>query len=476
MLSFHRSLERPPSGPRDIGTNRANLALKRLAEIGLLLHGPTRLEEVLRAVLVTATAGQGAGMNRAFLLLHEEGGEVLRGELAVGPSNAEEASRIWSALQVSGRSLAEMVGAYGESVTGRDVLVNDIVRRLTIPIDCEDDILVQVLDRGGTRLVGKQAPMPPEARRVADVLGAPQFVVAPVLGRKRSLGVLVADNLITERPLTRRSVELLELLAGQAGLAIENARLRDALARNADELGQAYEALRAEQEKLVRAERLSAVGEMAARVAHEIRNPLVSIGGYARRLLSRVPDGDSVKGEYLKVICDEVERLEEVVGGVLDYVRPPLARIGLVDVGALLRSCAELMISECDRAGIVVTIACAEGLPPLPADESRLRQALLNLSRNAIQAMPDGGRLELAASLEGGSIALRIRDSGEGMDPDQLEKIFVPFYTTKSHGTGLGLAIASQVVEALGGRIEVDSGRGRGSEFTIRLPFPGAVT
>ena len=473
MAVNRHSIERPvPS--RSADPRWDTVALKRLGEIGLVLHGATGLDDVLRAVLVTATAGQGAGMNRAFLLLGDEKGRVLRGEIAVGPSNAEEANRIWSALRDSGPSLAEMIGAYRHSVAERDVRVNEIVRRLTVGMDETDDIAVQAYGRGTTLLVNSAVPLPPEAQRVAGVLGAREFVVVPVLARKRSLGVLIADNMITGRPLTRRGVDLLELLANQAGLAIENARLRTALAQKVDELGQAYEALSREQKKLVRAERLSAVGEMAARVAHEIRNPLVSIGGFTRRVLRDIPDGDE-RGEYLRIVRDEVERLEQVVGGVLDYVQPPSSRLALTDLNALVRSAVDLFAAQCEQASIVIVTRFCEDLAPVPADEGRLRQAVLNLCRNAIQSMPGGGRLTMVTRSDGDTAVILVEDNGPGIAADQLDKLFVPFYTTRSQGTGLGLAIASQVVEAHGGRIEVDSERGRGSRFTIRLPVTGGA-
>jgi signal transduction histidine kinase len=470
---------KPDRGPRRraylFDERRESLALRRIAEIGLLLHGATRLDDVLRAVLVTATARQGAGMNRAYLLLGDEEGRILRGEMAVGPSNAEEANQIWNALHESGPSLTEMAEAYRNSVGRRDVRANELVRRLTVPLDDTADILVQVYRLGTTMVADASSPIPSEAQRVAAVLGVREFAVVPVLARKGSLGVLVADNLITRRAFSKRGVELLELLACQAGLAIENARLQETLAQKVDELGRAYEALREEQEKLVRAERLSAVGEMAVRVAHEVRNPLVSIGGFTRRLLVEMPEKDP-RSEYLRIIRDEVARLEQIVGGVLDYVRPPVSAVGMTDINAVVRTSLDLLSTQCDQAEVKVSLCCDETVPFIAADEARLRQAVLNLCRNAIQAMPDGGRLEVSTLPDRDWVLIRIEDTGVGIASDQIERIFAPFYTTRSQGTGLGLAITSQVVEAHGGRVEAESERGVGSRFTIRLPLKEQVS
>jgi signal transduction histidine kinase len=444
-------------------------ALRRLAEIGALLHGATDLARILRTVLVAATARQGAGMNRAFLLLPDESCSMLRGEMAVGPSDASEAHRVWSALKDSGATLTEMLSAYDESIEERDVRVNEIVGRLGVPLDREDDILTQAYRGGVTFVVGSPPPVLPTARRVAAILGAEAFAVVPVLARRGAVGLLVADNLITGRPISTRNVDLLELLACQAGLAIENARLAKALSEKVEELRVANEALKQEQEKVVRAERLSAVGEMAARVAHEIRNPLVSIGGFARRLLVDLP-GEDARTEPLRIIRDEVARLERTVGDVLDFVRPAECVLRPTDVNEVVRRSSEIASAECEQAGVRVTVRCTPDLPLVAAEPSRLKQALLNLLRNAAQAMPRGGDVLIATAEENEWVVIHVSDTGEGIPEDKLREIFEPFYTTRSQGTGLGLPIVAQLIGRLGGRIEAESAPGQGARFTIRLP------
>jgi len=347
------------------------------------------------------------------------------------------------------------------------------VRELSAPLDDASRFVVAALNAAGTTRVaaGRRAegdgPAPEE---VAAILGVDAFVAVPLRTGSRPVGLLLADNAITLREITDEDVDMLELLGLQAAHAIERAHLTDELAKQVASLETATQELRKNQERLVQAERLSAIGEMAARVAHEIRNPLVAIGGFARALLQRAPHPDESTRESLEIIVDEVRRLESIVSEVLEYSRPVAPRIGKVSLARLTAEAVDLLRWELDDAGVRVALGEAHGPCAAAADRDQLFQAFVNVLRNAIHAMPRGGTLAIDVRSLTHGVEASIQDSGAGMPPEVLARVLEPFYTTKTNGSGLGLTIASQIVRDHHGELKIDSREGEGTTVTFRLP------
>jgi signal transduction histidine kinase len=220
---------------------------------------------------------------------------------------------------------------------------------------------------------------------------------------------------------------------------------------------------------------------MAAGLAHEIKNPLGAIKG-AAQLLGDARSAEHLgpsEREFLGIILEEVERLDRVVGSVLDYARPSKGDVGAIDANAVVRGTLKLLAS--DRAEVSDAHMDLEpDLPRVRADAEQLRQVLINLIRNASQAMGLGGTVYVSTRKReerhpGGrepttSVEIAVRDEGPGIAPQVMKNLFVPFVTTKDRGTGLGLAISQRVVAEIGGRIDVATRPGLGSTFTVILP------
>jgi signal transduction histidine kinase len=231
-------------------------------------------------------------------------------------------------------------------------------------------------------------------------------------------------------------------------------------------------------EQLKEQTRLAALGTMAAGLAHEIRNPLAGIKGAAQYL-----EGDARPDEvpaFLKVIVDETDRLDTVVSQFLAYARPFQIHSEASDTNALVRQVVDLVRAEGVTEGVQLEVELAPGLPPIRLDPDKLRQIMLNLVKNALQAVDQSGQVivrtglgTLTAPPHRGKPAFvaTVTDTGAGIAPEHLEKLFIPFFTTKPAGTGLGLAICRRLVEAHGGEIAVQSLQGEGSTFTVRLPL-----
>src|SRR5580704_16227613 len=221
-------------------------------------------------------------------------------------------------------------------------------------------------------------------------------------------------------------------------------------------------------------ERLAALGRVTAGVAHEVKNPLNSMRLWLENLKECLPEGDEMPRQAVAVLDSEIDRLDSVVKRFLDFMRTPEMRLEETQVEDLLREVAEVAHPQMDRAGVQLETSYAE-LPPLNVDRALLKQALLNLVLNAIEAMPQGGRLTLALERRGDRAEIRVGDSGKGIAPEHRARVFQLFFTTRPGGSGIGLASAYRAVQLHDGEIDFDSEVGRGTTFRIDLPLAHAV-
>lgn len=239
-----------------------------------------------------------------------------------------------------------------------------------------------------------------------------------------------------------------------------------------------YERVHGVERALSRQERLAALGHLAAGVAHEVRNPLNAIGMGVQRLQREFAplEGAEEFHHLCTVIRGEVARLNAIVQDFLQLARLPALQREPIAVAILLREVAALMKAEAQAHTVHLTLQVPEGLPTLIADPQQLKQALINLLLNAIQATPPGGAVQVTAAAEAEALRIAVIDSGRGIAPDLMERIFDPYFTTKPQGTGLGLPIALRIIEAHGGTLDVKSTLGRGTTVEVCLPITAPGT
>ena len=233
-----------------------------------------------------------------------------------------------------------------------------------------------------------------------------------------------------------------------------------------------YDELLQMQQKLVNSEKLLALGDMAATLAHEIRNPLLSIGAYAARLKRQLPPG-SPGLEYLEQMSADIGRIENTMNGVIRFLKDNAVELKTEDLDSIADEALALFSDEFLAHNIKVERLRAAGKLPILADREQMKIAFDNLIANAIQSMENGGSLVVKTSSSGGFAVARLSDTGGGIDPRYLGYIFNPFFTTKKHGTGLGLPIASSIVMRHKGQLEAGN-EGPGAVFTIKIPYAGA--
>ena len=298
-----------------------------------------------------------------------------------------------------------------------------------------------------------------QGRKASDVLPAP---LAELTGR------LLRETILPDTEVTLKDGEETRYLSVRGGHVNDGDRERVGSLMFLRDLTD----VRRLEAEVRRREKLAAVGNLAAGVAHELRNPLSSIKGYATYFGGRFPEG-SADREAAAVMVREVERLNRAIGDLIGLSRPTDVRPRLSDMRRLLEDTLRLIGQDAANHTVSVRLDAADDLPLVPVDPDRMRQVILNLCLNGLEAMPHGGELTLFLHPEPSSdmVRLEVRDTGMGIDPAALPHIFDPYFTTKGQGTGLGLATVHKIVEAHGGSISVTSEPGQGTLFRVLLPL-----
>lgn len=292
------------------------------------------------------------------------------------------------------------------------------------------------------------------------------ILCVPMIHRGRLTGVVQVLNKRSGREFTQDDLEILTVLANQIATAIENAKL---YARLNERFTLTSCELRSTQEKLLHAERLAALGRLSQGVAHEVRNPVTVIGGFARRLKKELASSEAAQ-RGLDVILAEAERLEHMVTDIEELCRLPAPSPGRVDVPVLLERVLQGFNDSMKRRGIVAGVLSDEAATQAWADEKLLEIALRNVIENSVEAMPRGGRIEIDLKTLENRLALKFRDTGPGISPEDLPYVFEPFFTSRTRGSGLGLTKVHRIVCDHGGDVNITSVVGEGTEVLIVLP------
>lgn len=444
----------------------------RIREMSLLedvvraAQGTLELQRVLRVILTAVTAGSGLGFNRAFLFLVADG--YLEARLGIGSSSGEEAARMWPRLA----AITELPSVI-EYVLKEEDSTPTHAQRLTVgwkvPLSEARSILVRCVGEERSLVWPEDAP---DDVSVAERLRSPAFAVAPVIHAGQAIGVVLADNIVTNRPIDQHALRLLRLLAGGMSSVISNARLYEKVVHHAHNLEVANRQILRQQDLITRTQRLASLGEIAATISHEVRQPLVPIGGFARAMRRTMSDS-APQAEMLDIIIREVDRLERVVKGVIALASVPLPALRPVSFDRVVNDVYDMFRDEAGARGVTLATDIPPDLPPPHLDDDQWRQVLLNLVSNAMAATPTGGTVTSGIRvIERGWYHVTVADTGVGVAEEALPKVFGPLYTTQPTGTGMGLNIVAQIVQRHHGRVGVTSRVGQGTTVWIDVPPP----
>jgi len=403
---------------------RRNRELAALIEINRMVTSSLDLEEVLEATMqgIREILHVEAG---ALILLDEESGELTYRK-SLGPDEWRPTGSIQPGDGLVGHVIA----------SGEPKRVNDLERDPHF---------------SGGRGEAMQGIVP-EA-----------ILCAPLTIRDRTIGAIELINKL-DGSFEEQDLDLLIAMAASVAVAVDNANLYAELAEFAEEVERS-------QAKLVQAEKMAAIGRLAASLAHEVNNPLQAIHNSLHLTLHEGLEEERQR-EYLGMAQGEVERLITIVQRMLDFYRPSCGGVEPADVNQIVEKVLSLIQKRLEHGDIEVHAELTDDLPAVPIVSDQISQVVLNLLINAVEAMPTGGRIWLKTELssEGENVLVRLRDSGPGMSAEQVNRLFEPFYTTKPGGTGLGMAISYGIIERHGGAIDVLSDPGQGTTFVVALP------
>jgi signal transduction histidine kinase len=287
------------------------------------------------------------------------------------------------------------------------------------------------------------------------------FVIVPLIIRSGGIGIYVIHTEKAQQEFSNQDVQLLSVLANQAAVGVENWRTHQQLIR-------ANEELKASHAQMIQAAKLAAIGELAAGIAHEIKNPLQVL-----LLHLELVEAGRPMPNWTQMFSKQVRRLSEITHRLMNFARSASEDVTMepVKLRKVIEDIVAMVLHEFRGSGIEITMDLGSDLPPVAGNANYLQQVFLNLLINARDAMQTGGMITITMSLTGFHVSVRVADTGAGIPPDVLEKIFRPFFTTKGDkGTGLGLAICHKIVLQHKGDIRVESEVGKGTVFTIYLP------
>ena len=293
------------------------------------------------------------------------------------------------------------------------------------------------------------------------------MICVPLLLRNKPIGALQVLNKKSGEPFTNTDLDLLTSMSQQIAVALDNANLYSRLEKKFELTEQE---LKITQEKLIRSERLEAMSHLIQGVAHEIRNPVTTIGGFAWRIKRRFKEDPKLQ-QYINIVLQESERLEDLVKTVNEFANLLSARLTLDDCKPILEQVLKEFEPRATQQGVKLLANIDPGLSLTKIDSSQIFTALSNLMENALESMPHGGELTLDAKHELDYILIKILDTGRGIPKENMGSVYDPFFTSKTRGPGLGLTMIHQIVMNHDGEIKIESQEGVGTTVTLRLPI-----
>jgi signal transduction histidine kinase/putative methionine-R-sulfoxide reductase with GAF domain len=349
------------------------------------------------------------------------------------------------------------------------------IKGIALRLDPEDSVVAQSISKKQPFVIPDASKDPRVNLMIKEKFNLHSLVVIPLLVKEKALGAIAADFIAPNQNITKEALESMMAFAQQAGLAIHNAFMYQELKTFSQQMEEKIQKTTADLSKteaqLIRSEKLAALGQLAAGIAHEIRNPLTSINILIHSLASNLPSGTSHK-EDLKVIEEEIHRINEIVDQFLRFAKPVPPLLQKAELIPIVEETLQLLRPQIEKQEIGIQKEF-QPLPPILMDREQMKQVILNLLLNAVQAMPKGGHLSLRGVIPEGDrwIKLSIQDSGIGIPNEDMGKLFDPFFSTKEGGVGLGLSIAHRIIDQHRGKIEVENAPAKGTLFTVWLPF-----
>jgi len=425
------------------------------------------LSEILRIILLAVTAGKGLGFNRGFILLSDDARESLWGCMGTGPSSPEEAGKIWKDLSQKSMAFDEILRLYKDGGS-EDAPINKLILSVQVPLSGDPDFIARAALEKRPIICGPDMILNDNDRRLRDIFGVDYMAVVPLITRDSLQGVILADNIITRRPILQSDLSLLQIFARYASDAIENSRLYGKLEHQVTLLKEANETIIGSRENLVRAEKLSSIGRMAQEVAHEIRNPLTIIGGYANMWLKKISQDDPSR-KVLDLVSSQVSRIEKTLDRFSSVVRLSEKKEDKFPVVELVKETLRMLANYSDSNLPELRFDEDESELLVYLDKGLFHQALMVILREAARIAHGMKNLGLVIVRDEESAMIFI--DGSENNPNFAENFYGGMRKGKEEERYQNMAVALEILRHYGGDIGVGTSQGIYGRLFIQIPL-----
>jgi len=441
--------------------------LSIMGQVSEGLSSAVEPEEVLQIILTAVTANQGLGFNRAFLFLLDEDREVLRAETAVGPGSPEEAGVIWSRLSQQPQTLMEILHDYRERENNSHNTLKSLIEGWELSLDGRSAFSRSINEGVGINIFSDSG-LDEDTRRILEKLNTGNLAVAPIISNGRRLGLIAADNQITGKAIGETDVQLLRTFANHTAVAIERSQLHEDLVEHAGCLEEKNRQLADSQEQIIRIEKMSVIGELTSSIAHELRNPLTVIGGFANLMLSSGnQEGNS---EYLNIILSEAKRAESVLNQVLDFSRASRTKTREIDFNKLCRQTFDLLVSRLKHTIKPPKLELSEACLNVWGNPDQLQHALFQYMNMTVEELTGECRVLFKTLSDNGMARFAVGFSGPEKAMVKVDKTLRQIFGSSVGTQKLSIIVAGETIKYHGGGFGLSQGADERPEIYIELP------
>ncbi len=446
---------------------KADYILSLIAQVSEAVSSTAELEDVLKIILVAVTARQGLGFNRAFLFLMNESANALTGTMAIGPASPEDAQQIWSRLENKHRTLLELLNENLGKENSSIPRLSAMIQGWPIPLETAG-VLKKALDEGkGINITGR-ASIGADSYPILDRLQSDFLVVAPIISRGKRMGVILADNRITGQPISDYLVDLLQTFANHMALAIERSQLYDKIMERAAELEEKNRQLAESQEQIIRAEKMSVIGELTSSIAHELRNPLTVIGGFANLMLTAGDAGPNT--EYLNIILTETKRAESAIHQVLDFSKASKTANRPIDFNLLVGQTFEMLLSKLKFSRRKPALTMSGQTTGVFGNPDQLMHALFQFMWLSVEETTGECKITISTEMDDGFARMKIGFSGDESKRDNLVKVLGQLFSSATGTQKLTMIVAGETVRCHGGNFGLEGTKEGFPTIYVELP------
>jgi signal transduction histidine kinase len=426
-------------------------------------------DRILDVSLTGLTANGALGLSRASIFYYDKERSLIYGKKGIGPFDKDEAFKIWDDLSKNYITLEDYLHynlanqqagqRFPEIIKEISINLNDLPAENYFRKTIEERKIFHI-----TNVDDNILNLPEEIKRI---FVPAEIIILPLFSSKNIIGIIMADNAFHYKPIDESTLILVSLISIQTGISIENASNHMMIQKQLDELKELHDTMENLQEELLKKEKLSTVGKMASYFVHEIKNPLSTIGGFAKRI-TESDNLDTCKRDA-GIIFKEIQKMEQILNKLSGFTLLSPSKPEKINVLEVVKESLDFFELEISRKNIGVSINVPENIHT-KVERVQILEILFNLLSNAVESM-HSGTIDISAEAEYPFVKISIKDTGKGISKEDIPRITEPFFSTKSSGFGLGLFIVKNIIENYGGKMEVYSIEKQGTTISVYLPL-----